>query len=99
MLDEERKRNKGDAWCWNEEVNVGKSSKKDAHKVLCRNGTEENKDRYKIMKNKARKAVSKAIAERLRLFLLSLSCPNGMFTLVKGLTIDSIEVDGERYMR
>ena len=30
---------------------------KDAHKAICRNGTEENMNRYKSMKSKANKAL------------------------------------------
>ena len=37
------------------------SRKKDAHKAMCQNSTEENKSRHKSQKNKAKKAVSKAI--------------------------------------
>ena len=33
------------------------SRKKDAHKAMCRNSNEENKKRYKSMKNEAKKAV------------------------------------------
>ena len=33
------------------------SRRKDAHKAMCRNSTEENKSGYESMKNKARKAV------------------------------------------
>ena len=40
------------------------SRKKDAHKAMSRNSTEENKRRYKSMKNKAKKAVSKAMREK-----------------------------------
>ena len=39
------------------------SRKKEAHKAMCQNSTEENKRRYKSMKIKAKKAVSKAIRE------------------------------------
>ena len=39
----------------------GMKKKKDAYKVMCWNNTVENKRRYKIMKNKAKKAVSKAM--------------------------------------
>ena len=39
------------------------SKKKDAHNVMCRNSTEENKRSYRNMKNKTKKAVSKAIRE------------------------------------
>ena len=57
------KRSKGDAWWWNEEVKAAISSKKDAHKVMCQNSTEENKRRYKGMKTKAKKVISKAMRE------------------------------------
>ena len=37
--------------------------KKEAHKTMCQNSTEENKTRHKSMKNKASKAVSTAMRE------------------------------------
>ena len=40
------------------------SRKKEAHKAMFQNSTEENKRRYKSMKNKANKAVSKAMREK-----------------------------------
>ena len=40
------------------------SRKKDAHKATYRNSTEENKKRYKDMKSKAKKAVTKAMREK-----------------------------------
>ena len=46
------RRSKGDTWWWNEEVNEAVSMKKDAHKAMCQNITE-NKKKYKSMKNKA----------------------------------------------
>ena len=39
------------------------SRTKEAHKAMCENRTEENK-RYKSMKNKAKKAVFKAMREK-----------------------------------
>ena len=51
----------GDTWWWNEEVKVAVSRKKDVDKVMCQISTEENMRRYKGMKNKAKKAVSKAM--------------------------------------
>ena len=39
-------------------------SRKDAHMVLCQNNAEENKRSYKSVKNRARKAVSKAMIEK-----------------------------------
>ena len=57
------RRSKGDTWWWNEEVKEAISRKKDAHMVMCRNSSEWNKNRYKSMKKKTKKAVSKAIRE------------------------------------
>ena len=54
-------RSKGDTWWWNSEVKEAVYKKKDAHKVMCWNSTQENKRRYKSMKNKAKKAVSKVM--------------------------------------
>ena len=39
-------------WWWNEEVKEAVYRKKEAHKAMCQNSTEENKRRYKGMKNK-----------------------------------------------
>ena len=55
------RRSKGDTWWWNEEVKKAVSRKKDAHKAVCQNSSEENKRRCESMKNKAEKAVSKAM--------------------------------------
>ena len=62
MVDKGR-RSKGDTWWWNNEVNESVSRKKKAHKAMCQNSTEKNK-RHKSMKNKAKKAVSKAMREK-----------------------------------
>ena len=52
------------------------------------------------MKNKASKAVSKAMREKAEEALTAIhNCPNGMFRLVKGLKTDSKEVEGGRCMR
>ena len=48
---------------WNEEVKEAVSRKEDAHKAMCKNSTEENR-RHKIMKEKAKKAVLKAMREK-----------------------------------
>ena len=37
--------------------------KKDAHKEMCKSGTEANKARYKNMKNWAKKVVTKAMTK------------------------------------
>ena len=47
------------------------------------------------MKSNAKKAVSNAVQEKAEEALTELNnCPNWMFRLVKGLNIDSKEVDG-----
>ena len=48
---------------WNVEVKEAMSRKIGAHKAMCQNSTEKNKKRYKSMKSKANKAVSKAMRE------------------------------------
>ena len=90
-------RSKGDTWWWNEEVKEAVSRKKEAHKAMCQNSTEDSKRWYKGMKNKA---VSEAMREKVEEALTELqNCPNWMFRLVKGLRIDSKEVEGGRCMR
>ena len=58
------RRCKGERWWWNEEVKEAVSRKKDAHRAMCQNNAVEKKRRYRSMKNKAKKAVSRAIRER-----------------------------------
>ena len=58
------RRSKGDAWWCIEEVKEAFARKKDAHKAMCQNGTEESKRRYKSMKIKAKKAISKTMREK-----------------------------------
>ena len=50
-----RRRSKGDTWWWNDKVKKAVSRKKEAHKAMYQNSTEENNKRYKGMKNKAKK--------------------------------------------
>ena len=45
-------RSKGDTWWWNEEVKEAVSRKKDAHKAMCQNSSEENKRICKSIKIK-----------------------------------------------
>ena len=44
-------------WWWNEDVKQAVTRKKDAHKAMHQDNTEENKRRHNSMKNKAKKAV------------------------------------------
>ena len=55
------KRRKGDIWWWNEKVMEAISRKKDAHKVMCWSSADENKIRYKSMKNQLEKVIIKAM--------------------------------------
>ena len=48
------KRDQGDTWWWNTNVKEAIARKKDAHKEMCKSGTEANKARYKNMKNRAK---------------------------------------------
>ena len=50
-------------WWWWLEVNEAIAKINDARKVMCRNSIEENENRYESMKNKTKKAVSKAVRE------------------------------------
>ena len=70
------KRSKGDKWWHNEEVKEAVSKKEEAHKAMYQNSTEGNKWRHKSMKNKANKAVSKAMIEKGEEALTKLqNCP------------------------
>ena len=72
------RRSRGDTWRWNEEVNEAVSRKK--HTGQCVNPEEENKRRYKSIRNKAKKAVSKAKRLKAEEALTELqNCPYGMF--------------------
>ena len=63
--------------------------KKDAHKEMCKSGTEANKARYKKIKNQAKKVVAKALKEAAEQELRELSeHPNKMFKLVKSMKKD-----------
>ena len=76
------------------------SRKEDAHKAMCQNSTEENKRRYKSMKNKTKKAVSQAMREKAEEVLSELQyCPDGMFRLINVFKTDSKEVELGRCMR
>ena len=60
-------------------MNEAVSRKKDAHKAMHQNSTAENKRRYESMKNKASKAVSKAMREKAEEALAVLkNCQNGI---------------------
>ena len=67
---------------------------------MCQNSAENNKRRYKSMRNSANKAVSKAMIEKaVEAFTELQNFSNWMFRLVIGLKSDSNEVEGGRCMR
>ena len=67
---------------------------------MCQNSAEENKRRYKSIKNKANKAVTKATREKAEeVHTESQNCPNGMSKLAKGLNTDAKEDEGGKCMR
>ena len=66
--------------------------KKDAHKEMCKSGTETNKARYKNMKNRAKKVVTKAEMETTEQELSE--HPNKVFKIVKSMKKDGKD-DGE----
>ena len=60
--------------------------KKDAHKEICKSRTEANMARFKKMKNRAKKVVTKAMKEAAERELRKLSeHPNKVFKLVKSM--------------
>ena len=66
------RRDQGHTWWWNKDVKEAIARKKDAHKGMCKSGTEVSKARYKNMKNQAKKVVAKAMKEAAEQELLSL---------------------------
>ena len=90
-------RSKVDTWWWNKEVKGAVSRKKEAHKAMRINSTEENKRRHKSMKNKA---VSKETREKSEAVLTEIqNFPYWMVRLEKELKTDSKEVEGGKCMR
>ena len=66
--------------------------KKEAHKAMYQNSTEENKRMYKSMKNKANKVASKAMRDKAEEALIELqNCQNWMLRQVKRLKTDGKE--------
>ena len=54
-----RRKSKGDTWWWNEEVKEAVSRKKEAHKAMCENSTDENNRRHKSIEIKPRQQFQK----------------------------------------
>ena len=56
------RRDQGDTWWWNKDVREAIARKKDAHKEMCKSGTEGNKARYRNIKNWAEKVVARCLS-------------------------------------
>ena len=93
------RRDLGDTWWWNEDVKEAIARKKDAHMEMCKSETEANKARYKNMKNRAKKVVSKVMKKAAKRELRELNKhPNKVFKLVKSMKKDGKGVEGGRCM-
>ena len=78
-----------------QEVKLEISRKKEARNMKSINITEEDKNRYKNIKNKYMTTILNAIRENVEDDLAELdNCPNRMFGLAKELDIDCKEVKG-----
>ena len=74
--------------------------KKDAFKELCKNGTEENKARYKNMKNRAKKMVAKAMKEEVEKGLSEVRDNSSkVLKMLKSMKRDGRDVEGGRCVR
>ena len=61
MWEKKSRRDRGDMWWWNEEVKDTIARNKTIFKELCRFPSEENKTRYKRLRNQTRKIVARAL--------------------------------------
>ena len=92
------RRDQGNTWWWNEDMKEAIARNKDAREEMCKSRTEVDKARYKNMKNRAKKVVSKAMEAVRELGELS-EHPNKVFKLVKSIKKDGKDVEGRRCMR
>ena len=94
------RRDQGGTWWWNEEVKEAIARKKDAYKELGKNRTEENKARYKNMKNRAKKVVAKAMKKEAEQEVRDLcENPNKVYKSLRLMKQEGRDVEGGRCMR
>ena len=88
------RRNDGDTWWWNEEVKEAIQQKKVAYKKMCKNRSEENKSKYKNIKNRTEKVVANSMRKETQKELAKLNKKlNNIFTLVKFIKKDGKDLN------
>ena len=88
-----RRSNHGDIWWLNEEVKKAIQQKKVAYKKMCENRSEDNKARYKNIRNRTKKVDANSMRKEAKKELTKLNeKPNNIFTLVMFMKKD-IKVD------
>ena len=99
-VEKKGRRNHGDTWQWNEEVREAIQQKKVAYKKMCKSRSQENKARYKNIKNRTKKVVANSMRKEDEKELTKLNKkPNSIFTLVKFMKKDGKDIEGGRCMR
>ena len=74
--------------------------KKVAYKKMCKNRSEENKAKYKNIKNRTKKVVANSMRNEVEKELTKLNKkPNNIFTLVKFIKKDGKDIEGGICMR
>ena len=95
MWKEEGRKNHGDTWWWNEEVRKAIQQKKVAYKKMCKNRSEENKAKYKNIKNRTKKVVANSMRKEAKKKLTKLNKkPSNIFTSVKFIKKDGKYIEG-----
>ena len=91
------RRNHGDTWWWNEEVKKAIQQNKVAYKKMCKNRLEENKAKYKNIKNRTKKMVANSTKKEAEKELTKLKKkPQNIFTPVKFIKPDGKDIEGGR---
>ena len=67
------RKNHGDTWWWNEEVKEAIQQKKAACKKMCKNRSEENKAKYKTIRNRTKKVVADSMRKEAEKVLAKLN--------------------------
>ena len=87
--------NHGYAWWWSEEVKKAIQQKKAAYRKIYKNRSEENKAKYKNIKNRTNKVVANSMRREAEKELTKLNQKsNNIFTLVKFMKKDGKDIQG-----